>query len=118
MPGDHRVQNRPVTDPTSPDRPVVHVVLTRWKPDAPSAELASMRELTRAFPRTVPGVVSVVEGPSSSPEGLEAGFTWALVITFTDGRARDVYLTHPAHLPVADVIRRFAERLVVFDVDA
>jgi hypothetical protein len=112
------VQDRRVTEPTTPpERPVVHVVLTRWKPDAPADALESMRARTRRFPVTVPGVLGVVEGPSSSPEGLEAGFTWALVVTFRDARARDAYLTHPAHLPVAEVIGEFAERLVVFDLD-
>ena len=107
-----------MTEPTSPDRPVVHVVLTRWRPDAPADALGSMRALARQFPVTVPGVLEVVEGPSSSPEGLEAGFTWALVVTFRDARARDTYLTHPAHLPVAETIGRFAEQLVVYDLDA
>lgn len=107
-----------MTEMSSPGRPVVHVVLTRWKRDAPSDALESMRALARQFPDTVPGVLNVAEGPSSSPEGLEAGFTWGLVITFTDALARDTYLTHPAHLPVADVIGRFAEHLVVFDIDA
>jgi Stress responsive A/B Barrel Domain len=107
-----------VTESTAPDRPVVHMVLTRWKPDAPSDALESMRALARQFPITIPGVLEVAEGPSSSPEGLEAGYTWALVVTFRDAHARDAYLTHPAHLPVADVIGEYAEQLVVYDLDA
>ena len=95
----------------------MHVVLTRWQADAPSDALDSMRALTRRFPLTIPGVLTVAEGPSTSPEGLEAGFAWALVITFTDAHARDAYLTHPAHLPVADLIGRYAEQLVVYDLD-
>jgi hypothetical protein len=97
---------------------IVHVVLTEWRADAPADELARMRELAGRFPADIPGVVSVVEGASVSIEGLEAGYDWALVVTFDSVAARDGYLPHPAHAPVAAVIGKWAERLVVFDLDA
>ncbi|WP_291378710.1 Dabb family protein [Demequina sp.] len=97
---------------------IVHVVLTEWRADAPAEALAQMRELARRFPAEIPGVVSVVEGASVSTEGLEAGYDWALVVTFESAAARDGYLPHPAHKPVAAVIGEWAERLVVFDLDA
>ncbi len=97
---------------------IVHVVLTRWRSDAPSQALAEMREIIRRFPTEIPGVVSAVEGASVSTEGLEAGFDWALVVTFDSAGARDGYLDHPTHLPVAAVIGQWAERLVVFDLSA
>ncbi len=97
---------------------IVHVVLTQWRADAPSEALAQMRETIGRFEAEIPGVVSVVEGESVSTEGLEAGFDWALVVTFDSGGARDGYLDHPTHLPVAAVIGEWAERLVVFDLSA
>ena len=60
--------------------------------------------------------MSVVEGPSVSTEGLEAEFEWALVVTFESAEARDGYLDHPTHLPVAALIGKWAERVVVFDL--
>jgi len=77
-----------------------------------------MREIIARFEAEVPGVVSVVEGASVSTEGLEAGFNWALVVTFENAAARDGYLDHPTHLPVAALIGEWAERLVVFDLSA
>ncbi len=97
---------------------IVHVVLTQWKPDAPADALAQMRETIGRFKAEVPGVVSVTEGPSVSTEGLESGYEWALVVTFQDAAARDGYLDHPTHLPVAATIGEWAERLVVVDVAA
>lgn len=97
---------------------VVHVVLTQWRSDAPSEALAEMKEIVDRFPAEIPGVVSVVDGASVSAEGLEAGYDWALVVTFESASARDGYLDHPTHLPVAAVIGQWAERLVVFDLDA
>ncbi|WP_170285624.1 Dabb family protein [Microbacterium rhizomatis] len=97
---------------------VVHVVLVRWKPGVGSAELDELTALADAFPDTIPGIMAVHCGPSSSPEGLEDGFDWALVVSFESSSARDDYLPHPAHQPVAQLISRLAERVVVFDVDA
>ena len=97
---------------------VVHVVLTQWRSDTPSEALAEMRELIHPFSAEIPGIVSVVEGASVSPEGLEDGFDWALVVNFESAGARDGYLDHPTHLPVAAVIGQWAERLVVFDLSA
>jgi hypothetical protein len=97
---------------------IVHVVLTQWRSDAPREALAEMREIVHRFSTEIPGIVSVVEGASVSTEGLEAGFDWALVVTFESESARDGYLDHPTHLPVAAVIGQWAERLVVFDLAA
>ena len=95
---------------------VVHIVLTQWRGDAPSESIAQMRELIRRFSAEIPGIVSVVEGPSVSPERLEGGFEWALVVTFESAAARDGYLDHPTHLPVAALIGECAEHVIVFDV--
>ncbi len=97
---------------------IVHVVLTQWRAEAPSEALAQMREIIGRFPAEIPGVVSAVEGASVSTEGLEAGYDWALVVTFDSVGARDGYLDHPTHVPVAGIIGTWAERLVVFDLDA
>ena len=97
---------------------VVHVVLVRWKPEVSRAELDELTELAGAFPDTIPGALAVHCGPSTSPEGLEGGFEWALVVSFASSSARDDYLPHPAHQPVAQLISRLAEQVVVFDVDA
>ena len=70
------------------------------------------------FPDTIPGALAVHCGPSTSPEGLEDGFEWALVVSFESSAARDDYLPHPAHQPVAQLISRLAEHVVVFDVAA
>jgi hypothetical protein len=93
-----------------------HVVLVSWR--AGEAEQAEqvVRPLVADFGQTIPDVLDVVEGHSSSPEGLEDGFDYALVVTFASPEARDAYLPHPAHRPVAEAIGTHAERVVVFDV--
>ena len=97
---------------------IVHVVLTQWRSDAPGEALAEMRKIIGRFQAEIPGIVSVVEGARGSTEGLEAGYEWALVVTFESAGARDGYLDHPTPLPVSAVIGEWAERLVVFDLSA
>ena len=101
---------------TSPS--VVHVVLVRWKPQVSAGALEELRGLAGAFPDKIPGVLAINSGPSTSPEGLEGGFDWALIVSFASSAARDEYLPHRAHQPVAQLISKWAEQVVVFDVDA
>ena len=96
----------------------MHVVLVRWTPDVDPAQLEQLSALVAALPHTIPGVLTVHCGPNTSPEGLAGGFEWALVVGFASSSARDAYLPHPAHRPVAEIISRLAEQVVVFDVDA
>ncbi|NYI41681.1 Dabb family protein [Demequina lutea] len=97
---------------------IVHVVMTQWRADAPSEAFAEIKAIIGRFQAEIPGIVSVVEGASVSTEGLESGFEWALVVTFESKAARDGYLDHPTHLPVAALIGKWAERVVVFDLSA
>jgi hypothetical protein len=95
---------------------VTHVVLVAWKDGRAPAVEESIRPAIRAFSETIPGVVGVAEGHSSSPEGLEDGLEYGFVVTFETGQARDSYLTDPRHRVVADAIGDNAERIVVFDI--
>jgi hypothetical protein len=96
--------------------PIVHIVLVKWQADMPASTMDRLTELVNSFPSAIPGVLEVVHGPSVSTENLEAGYEWALVVTFADSLARDGYLDHPAHAPVSELIGTWSERLVVFDL--
>lgn len=97
---------------------VLHVVLVRWSGDGDTAAArATADQLVEEHLTTIPGVVEVAHGTSVSPEGLEQGFDWALVVRFADAAARDAYLPHPAHQPVAAHLQRRSDAVVVFDLD-
>lgn len=93
-----------------------HVVLVSWRDGEAEEAERVVRPLVADFRNTIPDVLAVVEGHSTSPEGLEGEFDYALVITFASAEARDAYLPHPAHRPVADAIGAHADRVVVFDL--
>ena len=95
---------------------VTHVVLVEW--DGDEGQAARADELCAEHLVRIDGVESVRSGPSISTEGLEGGFDWMLVVRFRDAAARDAYLPHPAHQPVADHIGAHNARVVVFDVAA
>ncbi|MFC0678734.1 Dabb family protein [Lysobacter korlensis] len=97
---------------------ITHVVLVQWRADVPAEVKEQARASARGFVGVIPGTVSVVEGPSVSPEGLEQGFDYGLVIRFADAAARDGYLPHPVHRVLADLIGAHAERVVVYDIEA
>ncbi len=96
--------------------PTTHIVLVTWRDGAAEQAERGIRPAVADFTSTVPDVLGVVEGHSTSPEGREDGFDYGFVVTFASAAARDVYLDHPAHLPVSAVIRASAERILVFDV--
>ena len=95
---------------------VTHVVLVRWSTDTPLETRDSIRAMARSLATEIPGVTRLVEGPSVSPEGLEQGYDYALILDFENAEARDAYLPHPAHLPVAEQLGTHAESVLVFDV--
>ena len=90
---------------------VLHVVLVRWLEGLP----ADLGPLVDAMSE-VPGVQDISYGTSISPENLEAGYEWMLAVTFVSAKARDGYLVHQLHLPVAALIGSGAEKVVVFDL--
>lgn len=93
-----------------------HVVLVSWASGRQEGAEAYVRPALRDFVGTIPGVLSVEEGHSSSPEGMEGGYDYGFVVTFDSAEARDAYLDHPVHRPVGEAIGASAERIVVFDI--
>ncbi|WP_165068962.1 Dabb family protein [Marisediminicola senii] len=97
---------------------ISHVVLVQWSQAAtPDARSEIARQLL-AFPAGIPGIVSVVEGVSASPEQLERGFEYGFIVRFESADARDAYLPHPVHVELADLIGANAENVLVFDIAA
>jgi hypothetical protein len=91
---------------TARPRPLIdHIVLFRFRPDLPPAALGDLFQDLRGLASEVKGITGIRCGAYSSPEGLNQGFSHAMVMTFSDAAARDAYLPHPAH-------QRVVERLV------
>jgi hypothetical protein len=95
---------------------VTHIVLVSWQSGRGPAAEESIRPGIRAFAESIPGITSIVEGHSCSPEGLEGGHDYGFVITFDSAQSRDSYLPDPRHQVVGEAIGADAARIVVFDI--
>ena len=95
---------------------IIHVVRVAGAPTTPPDLADRLEEAVQRVREAVPGIVEATHGPSVSVEGLERGFDHGLYVRFADAAARDAYLPHPAHLPLADLITAHAANLVVFDL--
>ncbi|GAA0268472.1 Dabb family protein [Cryptosporangium japonicum] len=101
----------------SPTDEIIHLVLVEWRAGMPAAS-AEANTLVQRHLAPLPFVRETRSGASVSPEGLENGFEWALVIRFPNRDALETYLPHPEHLVVAEYLRAHAGRVVVFDLPA
>lgn len=97
---------------------IIHIVLITWRPAPRATAGADAEALVDRHLPGIPGVLQVDRGVSVSPEGLEGGFDWALVVRFEDEAALRAYLPHPEHQVVGAFLREHADRLVVFDLPA
>ena len=95
---------------------IIHVVLIRWSPSAPDDLADRVDRAVRGVREAVAGVVEVSHGPNVSVENLERGYEYGLYVRFADASARDAYLPHPAHLPLAELITTHAASFVVVDL--
>ena len=93
-----------------------HIVLLRFSAEARPEDIASLGRDVEGLEGQIDGVEAVRWGASSSPEGLERGYTHGFVMQLRDDAARRGYLPHPAHVAVADRIRRLSDDVLVFDI--
>jgi len=98
--------------------PTHHVVLLRFRAGATAEEIENVGTAIRGLAGAIAGVEDVRWGAGSSPEGLEHGYTHGFVMRFRDDAARDAYLPHPLHRPVAETIGRLCEDVLVFDISS
>lgn len=92
-----------------------HILLVKFKAEAEQSKIDNVRELFESMPTRVEGVQSVEWGLNDSPEGLDQGFTHAVMMTFTDEQARQNYLPHPEHEALKAVFVPMVDDIVVFD---
>lgn len=95
-----------------------HVVLFKFKDDAPAAEVKKIEEAFAALPEKIPTIVDFEWGTNNSPEGLADGFTHCFLVTFEDEKGREVYLPHPAHKEFVSMLKPRLDKVLVIDYTA
>lgn len=109
MPGAAHSENE------NPERLLRHVVLFKFKESSSEEEVQKVVDAFRALPDKIPQVHSFEYGTNNSPEGLDGGFTHAILMTFKSEADRDAYLPHPAHQEFIEVLKPHMEKALVVD---
>ncbi len=92
-----------------------HVVLFKFKDDAPREEVKKIEDAFRALPSKVSQVVDFEWGTNNSPEELADGFTHCFLVTFNNEKDREVYLPHPAHKEFVALLKPQLDKVLVID---
>jgi len=92
-----------------------HILLIKFQAAATAEDLRGVKDLFLAIPRQVAGVTGVEWGVNDSPEGKNAGYTHAVLMTFADEAGRQNYLPHPEHEALKRVFGPLLEDIIVFD---
>jgi Stress responsive A/B Barrel Domain len=93
-----------------------HIVLVKFAPQK-AHRMTPLFAALDGLRKILPGFLTCTGGPYSSPEGLNQGYTHGLVMTFSDGAARDQYLSHPEHEKVKQAFLPDLEGVVAFDFE-
>ena len=97
------------------DGPVYHVVHFKFKKEATPEQIKKVETEFAALKSKIDVIDTLNWGTDISPEKLSAGFTHCWVLTFKDEKARDTYLTHPAHQAFGKIAGPVIEKPLVVD---
>jgi len=92
-----------------------HVVLFKFKDDAPAADVKAIEDAIVAFPPTMPMIKALEWGKDCSVEKLADGFTHCFLVTFEDADGLKAYLPHPTHQAAVAKLGPAMEKLLVID---
>lgn len=94
---------------------VRHVVLFKFKDEAPPDQVRAIEAKFRALKSQIPAILDFEWGTNMSPENRADGFTHCFVLTFRDAASRDSYLPHPAHKEFGAQLRPYLDKVLVVD---
>lgn len=101
---------------------IVHMVLLKVRRDASEKAVRDVFAALAGLKTKVPGILSFSGGRYASGEGLNRGYTHGFSMSFPDAAARDVYLDHPEHVKVKELVLAVLDGgldgVVAFDFEA
>jgi hypothetical protein len=97
------------------EAPYRHIVLFKFREDAPKAEVEKVEKAFAAMRKSIPEIQGFEWGTNVSPEGKEQGFTHCFLVTFRDKAGLEVYLPHPEHRKFGAMLKGLIEKVLVID---
>lgn len=93
-----------------------HVVLFKFKDDAPTEEVEKLNQSFNALPKAIPEIQDFEWGINDSPENFHQDFTHCYVVTFKSEDDRDsIYTPHPNHQAFVASLQPYLEKVFVVD---
>ena len=96
---------------------VRHVLLLQPRIDTTPQAIAACRDALAGLVGKVPGLLDYHWGENMAPAERREGLTHGFTMDFVDRTSLEAYGPHPAHLPVATLVRAAFERIVVLDFE-
>lgn len=97
---------------------IKHVVLFKFKETVADSQVQSLFGEIRDLQSIIPGYEEFIGGSYSSPEGLNQGYNYGFILTFSNAIARDAYVFHPEHDRVKGKVVPLVDGIVAFDFEA
>ncbi|MCC6445925.1 MAG: Dabb family protein [Armatimonadetes bacterium] len=95
---------------------VEHIVFFKIRPQATPEQKQAMVDGLKSLAKLIPGIARLSVGENFSDRSR--GFTYGLVVRFTDRAALEAYLPHPAHQEVVEkYIRPINDDVLVVDYE-
>jgi hypothetical protein len=95
--------------------PLRHIVLFKFKDDAPKDQVTAIENAFAALPGKIDAIADFEWGTDVSVEGKNKNFTHCFVVTFQNEEDRAEYLPHPAHQEFVKLLRPSLEQVCVLD---
>jgi len=112
----HDVTAQEKTAPKAAANPYRHIVLFKFKDNAPAEKVKAIVEAFKALPAKLPAIKALEWGTNVSPEGLNQGFTHCFALTFADKEALEKhYLHEPAHKEFGAMLGGVLDKALVVD---
>ncbi len=93
-----------------------HVVLFKFKDDAPATEVELINQAFLDLPNTIEVIKDFEWGLNDSPEDLDQGFTHCYMVSFSSEQDRDsVYAPHPQHQAFVELLGPHLDKVLVVD---
>lgn len=97
-------------------KPVLrHVVLFKFKPDAPPEKVRELEASFKELPKKIAEIEDFEWGRNIGAEERSEGFTHCFLVTFADQSGLDAYLPHPAHQEYVEQLKPYLEKVLVVD---
>ncbi len=97
------------------EAPYRHVVIFKFKDDAPPAEVKKIEDAFVALKDKIDLITDFEWGTNVSPEGLDQGFTHVFFVTFKNKADLEKYLPHPEHKAFVDLLMPQLDKALVLD---